>query len=141
MNRRQPVRFTPTPLPTQPAQRPDPTEPDNVYAVKRRPGARLEQIALVSQAAKNYCGDSSTASSRPSARASTNRREDEAQQGGSARCAGCKCCASRGVVKGENAPPGRREWGAEPHTESDSEDLDHLDEIIRGLQRTKTRGR
>ena len=107
MNRKTPVRFKPA-LPPAAQTRSDPAaqEQDNI---RRRPGARLEKIATLTQAAKNYCGE-----------AEPRRRDDEAQ-----RCMGCRCCAekrsSRAVVRSES--------------ESDSDE--ELERIIRGLSKSR----
>ena len=112
MNRRQPVRFKPTPAPAAQA-RPDPVEQDDVYAVKRRPGERLEQIARVSQAAKSYCGGAAEPAVLPACRSATH-------------CAGCRCSRlSKAVLAQEDS----------------ADDDDELDEILRGLSRSKTRAR
>ena len=113
MNRRQPVRFKPTPAPQQAQARPDPVEQDDVYVVKRRPGERLEQIARVSQAAKSYCGGA--------AEPATTARIPSATH-----CAGCRCSRlSKSVLAEDSA----------------EDDDDELDDILRGLSRSKTRAR
>ena len=113
MNRKIPVRFKPA-LPPAAQTRPDPAALEQAlvadYAPPRRPGLRLEQIARVSQAAKNYCGEPRATESY--------RRDDEAQ-----RCMSFNCCA-------------KKRNSRDSEVDSDSDDAE-LERIIRGLSKSR----